>query len=1316
MAPVLSIAGFAFDGIGYDTSKPAGAVFYFGDHAPASSSLFEWVHALVEEPESVSSSVNPFTGETSTSAFSPSLSASDRVATLFMSDQRRPDLLLDSEVGAGATTARVVDLEGVGVSGLTGRVVYVGDETMLLGATAGEAATYNVTRGFFTSPVQAHPAGSGVFERVPGWEDRQVRLVEQTIDASASPVAFTETVRWRGVVDDIRMVGPTLTVDASELLARLATSEVNTGAKNLAPNYSTLGQGDDLPVTIEGFSTYAPSVPGPTPSIIADAFFQVDDQLVRIDHDTRGELLTLASSDVLFGSEATAAIGERGAPKLVTEVFAVAYDADDPFFELNGRTGFSSLRTLIPDPSLAFHPLAIALALLTSTGLGYNGNYDVLGSTWGLGIDFLDFQPWLDAIAAEPGLRVDRLVLGWGASSVNVLGVVQDKLLRPFGFYLARKADGLIGLGRLRLPEIPDYDAASAVSPYDDEELELSRALRERSDTVVAIVGELPFREGQRLTIREPARSSRAARLSSQVRHEYDMSVFDPSRLGDVTQGGDPLASSLVSLLAVGLDSAPRLACRVADHVVTGAQPYDLGRLVTLSDLGSIENAWLVDADGNRVQPGSSLEAFAGFIVSTNFSFTDHSNELVLLLLAFRAGAPIRLRAPAAQLSVDGGGSALLELDTTGPYGDSPGLAFSVGDEVALWTQDGIQLNAGAHYEVTARTSTSLSLSAPPTTAPVGAVVRLATSTVYSNAGVSSSNERAYAFIAEGGAPPTLLATPPGPDKWGTRSSQPSTQRAPTETTFIGLDEDLTDAVAGAGQPMGAYVDYALRGRESYLVQDGHQVSWVPESANAGDLSASAGHRPYASAEFTTALMIPWVVEPGLSEVRAAIVCRVATESPAPFDKPPVFAQFGLGQSVTQFEIGNTEGVSPQFTDVQLVHRLDAVRTERGFAHVRLRFRSQGSSGSQSDDRYLEEGGIFIRPTVSTDGGFLTVNPTLARPAPLGGDTEAVTYDTIASKGDGAPVDWLYRDSDDYLLGSTITLNAGVAALRRNVDSPSTIQRVDLSYIQLKGAEFSQRLSDTTYPSDLSMRPGEPVLGEVAMTHALRTRLAHKRARCLWIGPTGDRPGLGSVPVWPDGYTRRWARLDGDAPAQAVFEASCWLHTSNPKVIVLVNALPYYKAQLTSLGLTRDVYVDAVAKAEWDFWLVVDQIDGAGGFAAATTLLDGSTDKQAREVLHYPTPTSPEAPALSSELATDQRNEWSFKEGQLYPEDEALVQTLAFSADVPFDPAARGALPVRLRLFAERSSADYEPGIPGFDAETLLTLMAVGISVWEDPS
>lgn len=112
------------------------------------------------------------------------------------------------------------------------------------------------------------------------------------------------------------------------------------------------------------------------------------------------------------------------------------------------------------------HPLEIALAILTSTGAGTNGAYDVLPAEWGLSIPEGDINvdQILDLVA-EAAAPACRVVITEPVREAREWMI--ETLLKPFGYYLTVGVEHPITIAALRAPT-PDEAQSAMPITIDD--------------------------------------------------------------------------------------------------------------------------------------------------------------------------------------------------------------------------------------------------------------------------------------------------------------------------------------------------------------------------------------------------------------------------------------------------------------------------------------------------------------------------------------------------------------------------------------------------------------------------------------------------------------------------------------------------------------------------------------------------------------------------------------------------------------------------------------------------------------------------------
>ena len=1299
MALPLHIIAIAIEGVGSLRSKASGLALYYGHLTAAQEAAlpsgYEWWPALAEVPSPVSASVNPFTGDWSVSAQDYSLEASDRVAALLMSDRRDAAYALDGAITASATS---MDVDTSGVS--TGDVLWLGDEAVLVGAASGTALT-SLTRGFWGTTAQPHADGVGVYTGIPYWRSRKVELLEVDVRSG------TVTTRWRGLVSDIAQDAARIEMRCEELLGALAAATVNTDAPKVAPGQARWS-GRRLEALSPFRSTSTLSASALDIASSRTLLYQVDEALVPISWSRLGstgvsgqgrpaeDTSGLAGDTLLLlGSSAPDESEDATPVEEVREVLG--------WIRQSGTgTGAQGYTPISGSALLPFHPISVCLTLLTSTGHGGNGDYDILAPGWSLGVDYLDWSAWETARDDHPNLVIDRLILGWGGEEVSPFEVVRE-VLRPFGYYLAITDDGLLYPARLRMVTEGDVDAATnTIGLYPDGPLTLDRSLSMSTASVRAVVGGLPWEDGATITVRDPARSGRAGQLLDARVHTLDLGIFDPSRI--TTDGViDAVVSPFVGLLGLGLDTAPVLRGRVADHQQTaGLANLDLGSYVRVDDLGGVVDPWLVLPDGSRVALDATSPRWVGILTERAWDPRDHSYTVALLLINWRAGVAVKLRAPAGVVSIVPGGS-IITFTSDGPYGANAGLGFVVGDQVRVCDANGVPTGTGTRTitaVVTNQINTGTAFGVAPS---VGEVIRLVQSGSYDNDGIYSATARPYVYLAPDA--PTGIedgsGETEGPDIYGTELFG-GTGATPGDLTFVPIDAAaIASAGATTAEPLDAWLEYTLRDNVAEIMTRGHQVTWAPLTASAGDYTTGAGHRPYCSVDQTSLLYVPWICEAGLGAVTLGMIQRVSSESDGEVDVSgaSVTLSLELGGAGVDTTLDSTDGDTPEFQPATLA--LDFSATPLPASQIQqLGVWVQSSVGSVGDDA-VSGNATYGDTMISTTSGTIYTDTTGARP-------NANALDLMCTE-----------DTDKSLYDHLQSRSATKMAIKgggRGTGNLATTRW--LSYVQLRSMDVQQTFVDTAYPTDESMRPGIPVHAETCVGHLVREQRHHYRARPLWVGPQGTRPydPESSGEGWPEDYTERHIihNADESTTTSAIFAASIWLDTTDPTVTILLNVIPTRIPDAGSLtqGIVGQPGSETITTAAWETWATVDQLeDGDADWTGATSLGTTVADKESAVLEHWACLATTRYPSLYSHLL--RRDEgWTYREGQMWREDVDLVRTIAVRVPVTYDPTTNR--PARVTVHAEHISTDWRWG--GNRNAELLDLIVVGASIWEQPS
>lgn len=617
---------------------------------------------FVTIPRSVSTEINPIQGSYETSSFTFELLLDDETSALFLRQATIRDSIgvLDSSLEPGA------DNVFLNVSGHDGEVVYVGDETILLGSFDGDSGGYlNCTRGYHESPELHHPVGRRVYDRIPAWRRRLVELVtfeHQTRQWSS---------RWFGQIENINTAnnGTILQIACRELFAGLSDAEINRSPVDLKTRGAVRAYYDQALGMMQavGLVTQTTSQVHKLSATHRPAVCRVGDTPMMVPRVGFGMFFNKAEPFGLFGEEA-----EREGTGPVQEILCVSKSLDQKY-------GLISATSDLPQP---YNPVAIAFALLTSTRRetpDIGDRYDVLHHNFSIDLyPWLDVSAWHKAIEQAQDIEIDQLYMGWDGP-VHVLDTIINVLLRPYGFLVSVTQTGKLGIERIVSPDVShlcaaEQNALEIISPaYGGEELAWETALESTIDQVTAMVGKTPWSDGSSIVIQPGAESERKSAQSDARVFDYDLQTLKRSSVAFYGDGdaGDEATNALISQALQGHYSSPRVSFTTFDSVPDG-RTYDLGKYYSIG-LGGPISKWFPTKDGTRVTLPSSEDdiaiQFAGMMVSRQFDLLDHTYNIKLLLTAHRIGRIARLRAPNVRVQSSNPGSQTLILESGSLFG-----------------------------------------------------------------------------------------------------------------------------------------------------------------------------------------------------------------------------------------------------------------------------------------------------------------------------------------------------------------------------------------------------------------------------------------------------------------------------------------------------------------------------------------------------------------------------------------------------------------------------------------------------------------------
>jgi hypothetical protein len=729
-----------FEGIGLDASLPGATSWGYGEEPPTPGSR-DWVDALATQPASIDSSVEPATGEFSLSAFVFELHNLDTVALTFLYQQTRPVGTLTTALTQTATTVVISDTT------LENELIFIGDETILLGVHGSGGSYTGCVRGYHGSQAAPHNAGTGFFTRPPSWRGRGVELVSHSDSGAAA-------TRWRGLVESISTSddGTRVRIACRELWASLMGTKANRGADAIVGHNIVVRPASSVSDWSRVVGSFQFESTARKASLIASesapyAFMQVGDALM-VAGETGYRTWRLDFQP----------IDDSGEKLLATAIDTASVPVTQPVYELFCvHKGFDArLAAIGLDPASAtrgydypYHPLTIAAVLLfggTSATYDY-GAFDTATTRWAANFRALFAFTVLGDIATliedTRGIEVDFFLLGWDGAEEDVLSVVSTHLLRPYGFFLGVTDNGQLTIARFGLVDVAAYDAAvgneldALTSPL---QIGYDSAQGSAIDVIEARVGERPWKAGRNVRLNASGGDSDRSRLGDNRKWTVDYSTLDPGNI-------DTAITRIIALSQMGVFAMPRLTIRVDDAALTGRN-LDHGALVTLADL-PINEAYLVDADGNRVSTFANNPSFVGMVIGRKFLVAPRTYEITLLFTNYRTGLE-RFRCPS--MIVDAKVGAVVSSAFASAFGGigPDAQQFNQGDEVQFYHASDLTLFSPTVYTIASISSANVTLNADPGSV-VGKIMELALYSDYTNRPkVTNTSLLVYTFMALG--------------------------------------------------------------------------------------------------------------------------------------------------------------------------------------------------------------------------------------------------------------------------------------------------------------------------------------------------------------------------------------------------------------------------------------------------------------------------------------------------------------------------------------------------------------------------------------
>lgn len=719
---------------------------------------YEWSAVLAAVPASISSRVDPFTGDFDLSAFTFELQATPDVIARLIPIQRIAPGSLFAALPSGSASM----FTSPPGQFAAGDLVWIEDETIRLSALLGTTADRDqwlVVRQVCESDETDHGAGVEVYSKPPYMRGRVVKLFRM-FDESA-PVVI-----WAGVLDNVQTdaTQTILKLVCVELLRQLTTARGNTairtfqrGTRDLESNYNGESIGGSLSVPVGhvrvlpnySFAYVIGEIEGAT-YIFKGIYFPGLEGL-RV-----GEIIDLGGGNYQMTKNAPVLLG--GPITRDGEIYDGALDtwrvqSGSSFREIifSRRDLDENTFSVIPNE---WHPLSIALCFLASTGTGQNNlpdpagpgflNYDVLAHDLGLGFprDRIDVASFVDLIAETADLKIDQLILG-ESGELSLLDIVRDMLLRPYNFFLAQDDQGRLAARKLELFGVQAISRMLALDNSILIPMDIGLDLRQSSAvrTVSATVGESPFSPGQEFST-SVSGNTRSDRLISNGRG----TSFDFSTV--LQQNFESVIINLANKAKLRADNPPVMSATyywIHEETVggvTGGEVPALGKWIRV--FSGISEITLIGPDGTRIDPNleDNWIVLTGLITGVRMDLNQYTKTLEVLLSWRQLNVP-RFIAPNAVVLSYGFdlGEFYFEFDPAELPSIDGSVGFEVGDEIAVHYLDGMVRWEGDEVKEITTIDVVLNriyIGAVNYTAgnpPAGVLLRLSDVTSFSNSG-----------------------------------------------------------------------------------------------------------------------------------------------------------------------------------------------------------------------------------------------------------------------------------------------------------------------------------------------------------------------------------------------------------------------------------------------------------------------------------------------------------------------------------------------------------------------------------------------------
>jgi hypothetical protein len=512
-------------------------------------------------------------------------------------------------------------------------------------------------------------------------------------------------------------------------------------------------------------------------------------------------------------------------------------------------------------------------------------------------------------------------------------------------------------------------------------------------------------------------------------------------------------------------------------------------------------------------------------------------------------------------------------------------------------------------------------------------------------------------------------------------------------TGFVGMNEDAVDD----NQPLDVFVELAHRNNLIWLDSEGHACTWTPRAEDsAGVFKEVNGQRAYTSVGWSSILHVPWLVQPGLSEIEVDVLGVANAQATSTTLATQAYLE--LGPLITKPPVPE---LYTQVDDLKVFRITRPTQiAAQGDVILPLTLWQRGLVGTQDVQRSTIMDNVDMEANAGAvlAGGTSLFEPyTTTRPGGADDHVRCVEFPGFTQRSDilfatqigGAPYAIVHHNG-----ANTFYVNDNLEA-----------KTYMLGYMQVRSAQVRQRFSRVELRRERYL-PQATVEAVDSQRHLVDARTVAGRARPVFIGPVGKTapPEDGNTPGWGTRFTR----VAGNAAFQPFERCPLDLRTDRPDVRLLMHVIPVIRGTGV-LGAPTDLEVET----NWEIEVEARLPFGGGSLGTAT---DTFKLKSWATLIHGGFPFF----SMERRLELASQN-IPFKEGQLFEADLPFVQTLDLTIPgVIYEPSVEVGFPAELITRARLAGLPPvgAPSDAAFVTPVLSSfcLVCVGYTVWEVPN